>query len=225
MANITKLQSKLEKIFWENINSPVNFDFIKGICEYVKVVEKSDLLTEFIEKEHLDLRQTRYKIPKARDDKQYEMMGRILEEKLYTNCSEDYMELVFVTEAIEDLKDKETAEEIASMNFKEPHSQWDISHYGVWEFLNNRPTQKNYYIKSERVIKNKWQKVHRYLMGELSNPALQSQIDQSKIEKQLKLVYVNGILIIQGKQILIKAQKRDTEEHQLLKYMFSDSKS
>lgn len=88
----------------------------------MKTIEKSPVLKELIEKEYQDLGQTRYKIPKARTDKQYEMMGNILSEKLYTNCSEDFMELFFVIETIEELKDKAVADEIADVNFKKPHS-------------------------------------------------------------------------------------------------------
>ena len=68
MADISKIGKKLDDIYQVFINHPINLHFIEGISKYVRLVEKTKLLKQLIEAEDQDLRSTRYKIPKARND-------------------------------------------------------------------------------------------------------------------------------------------------------------
>ncbi len=221
----TKTEEKLKKIYNRGINLPVSFDFILKIGAYVKFVEKTPLLKKMIENEHQDLRSARHKIPKARNEKEYEIMQKILGEKLYTNCSEDYMELVFATEAEDSLKKGTLGEEIEYIKKNKHQSIWDRIQLGIWELYKNETSKNNYYHTYEKDIKAKWQKVHRYLLRQLANPDVQEVVQKSQEEKLLKLEYINGILILKGKRIVIKPRKANTNENRLLEYIFSDRKS
>ncbi len=217
MPDILKLGKKIDSIFKGHINLPVGFHFIMGICNYVKAINKSAVLEELIESERVDLARTRYKIPKARTDKQYNMLRDIIGEKLYINCHEDYMELFFISEALRNLRTKTPDDDLAEIDI--------IMKHDLQELENNWATDKNYYVKYYQDLRAKWEKVHHYLMGELADPQLQERVNQPKIEKYLELEYTNGILWIKGKSIIIKVQKRNTDEIRLLEYIFSNRKS
>ncbi len=208
LEKLELLETELKQHFEAVINKPVDFNFVLNVEKYVNFVESSPVLNELVEKEHNDLWETRRRIPKALNDRQYDLMKLILDMKLYTNISEDFTELTFTKEALNDYRLHTPEEDLFPAQIDMVKSIKDLQA--------GKPKRDNYYFRKN--LPHKINKIQRYLTLELGK--LQYGVRQSK-EKGLRFDVDTGNLFINGAVVPIKGQKRVTNEYRIMRYIFA----
>lgn len=209
LEKLQQLETELDQLYSAAMNAPIDFNFVLNIVKYVNFVESSPILAQLIEKENEDLRDLRRRLPKAMNDREYELLGLMLDMKLYMNVSEDFTTLVFSKEALNDYALKTSEDEMFPYQIRMVQSIADLE--------KGKPKKDNYYFTSN--LNHKLNKVQRYLAIELGK--LEDQTTKSTTERGVKFDEDTGNLFINGVMVAIKGQKRVTNEYRIMKYIFS----
>lgn len=205
-----QLKEDLGRLYGSFINYPINVHFVMSLCDYVEFIKKSPILINLIDAEHEDLRDTRIKIPKARDKAEYEMVSRMLKEKLFTNISEDYIELTYIQEALWKNQNDRSTDNMFTHEIKIVH---DFN-----ELKEGKTKKYNYFLETD--LRTCLVKVHAYLINSLFK--LEERTEDIK-SSGVRFDEPTGTLFINDQPVRIRGQKRITDQYRIMNYIFSNS--